>query len=166
MKAQSLCVLLLVAIVYAMNFCSSNDSEIQDPKTSTAAVMNYTYNSSELETMALINAYRVSIGLNALEINNYISHKAEEHDNYMIANNVASHDDFVKRSENIMSILGAIKVSENIAYNFKTPQEAVEAWLNSPEHKERIVGDFTHFGISIREDAAGKKYYTNIFAKI
>jgi uncharacterized protein YkwD len=166
MKAKLLCALLLVAIMYAMNFCSFNDSETQDPKTSTPAVMNYTYNSSELETMALINAYRVSIGLNTLEINNYISHKAEEHDNYMIANNIVCHDDFVKRSENIMSVLGAEKVSENIAYNFKTPQGAVAAWLNSPEHKERIVGNFTHFGISIREDATGKKYYTNIFAKI
>jgi uncharacterized protein YkwD len=39
--------------------------------------------------------------------------------------------------------------------------------VNSPGHKENIVGNFTHFGISIRENpVTGKKYYTNILQKI
>jgi uncharacterized protein YkwD len=43
----------------------------------------------------------------------------------------------------------------------------VKAWLNSPSHKENIVGKYTHFGIAIRENpTTGNKYYTNIFAKI
>jgi uncharacterized protein YkwD len=84
----------------------------------------------------------------------------------MITTNVVSHDGFVARSENIMSVLGAKKVAENIAYNYSTSQAALNAWLNSPTHKENLVGDFTHFGISIRLNAEGKKYYTNIFAKI
>ena len=37
--------------------------------------------------------------------------------------------------------------------------------LNSAGHKANIEGDFTHFGISIRTNAEGKKYYTNIFVK-
>jgi uncharacterized protein YkwD len=85
----------------------------------------------------------------------------------MIANNVVNHNDFVARSENIMSVLGAKTVSENIAFNYSTAQSALNAWLASPGHKENIEGNFTHFGISIRENpATGKKYYTNIFAKI
>jgi uncharacterized protein YkwD len=158
--------LLLVTAFCAMSSCSSSDSENQDAKASSLKVMNYTYNSSELETMALINAYRISVGLNALEKINHISYKSEEHDNYMITNNVVNHDDFDARSENIMSVLGAKKVGENIAYSFNTPQSAVDAWLNSPGHKENIVGDYTNFGISIRANSAGKKYYTNIFVKI
>lgn len=115
--------------------------------------------------MALINSYRVGIGLNALEKNNYISIKSEEHDNYMINNNVVNHDNFISRSENIIKVLGAKKVSENIAYNYNTPQAALEAWLKSPGHKENIEGDFTNFGISIRVNPDGRKYYTNIFVK-
>jgi uncharacterized protein YkwD len=38
-----------------------------------------------------------------------------------------------------------LRVGENIAYNYSTPQAAVSAWLNSPSHKENIVGNFTHF---------------------
>ena len=150
-----------------MNSCSSDASEKQDRNASSLNFMNYEYNSSELETMALINEYRVSVGLNALEKNNYISYKSEEHVNYMIVNNVVNHDDFVARSEDIMSVLGAEKVDENIAYNYSTSQAAVEAWLNSPRHKKRIIGDFTHFGISIRQDPVNsKKYYAIIFVKI
>jgi uncharacterized protein YkwD len=166
MKAKLLRVLLLVAIVFTMNSCSPDSSEDTASSTSTQKAMSYTYNSTETETMALINTYRVSIGLNELKEINHISYKSEEHDHYMIANNVVNHDDFVSRSENIMKVLGAKSVGENIAYNYNSPQAAVSAWLKSPAHKANIEGNFTHFGLSIRVNPDGKKYYTNIFAKI
>jgi uncharacterized protein YkwD len=150
-----------------MNSCSSDSSETSTNNASSQVVENYSYSATELETMKLINDYRVSVGLNPLEKINHISYKSEEHDNYMIENNVVSHDGFVSRSENIMKVLGAKTVGENIAYNYNSPQAALAAWLNSPSHKENIEGNFTHFGISIRENATtGKKYYTNIFAKL
>ncbi len=157
---------MLVALIFTMNSCSSDSSENSTSSASTQKVMSYTYNSSEIETMALINNYRVSIGLNELQQINHISYKSEEHDNYMITNNVVNHYDFVSRSENIMQVLGAKSVGENLAYNYNSPQSAVDAWLKSPAHKANIEGNFTHFGISIRVNADGKKYYTNIFAKI
>ncbi|KIA85884.1 CAP domain-containing protein [Flavobacterium sp. AED] len=168
MKLKLLRALLLVAVICTMNSCSSDTSATPETDAaSTQKVVNYTYSTSEIETMNLINAYRVSIGLNSLEKINHISYKSEEHDNYMITNNVVNHDDFVARSENIIKVLGAKTVSENIAYNYSTPQAALNAWLASPGHKENIEGNFTHFGISIRENpVTGKKYYTNIFAKI
>ena len=166
MKAKLLRVLLLVAVVYTMNSCSSDSSEAPSSSTSTMKVMDYSYDSSELEAMNLINTYRVSVGLNALQQINHISYKSEEHDNYMISNNVVNHNDFVARSENLISVLGAKRVGENIAYNYNTSQSVVKAWLNSPTHKENLEGDYTHFGISIRTNPDGKKYYTNIFVKI
>ena len=166
MKAKLLRVLLLVAVVYTMNSCSSDSSEAPSSSTSTMKVMDYSYDSSELDAMNLINTYRVSVGLNALQQINHISYKSEEHDNYMISNNVVNHNDFVARSENLISVLGAKRVGENIAYNYNTSQSVVKAWLNSPTHKENIEGDYTHFGISIRTNPDGKKYYTNIFVKI
>ncbi|MDI5950109.1 CAP domain-containing protein [Flavobacterium yafengii] len=167
MKSNVFPVLLLVVIVHATASCSSDNLELQDDKTSSTQEINYTYISSELETMELINAYRVSMGLNALEKINYLSYKSEEHNKYMIANNSVSHNNFVVRSQNIINVLRAKKVGENIAYNYNSPQAVFDAWMNSPRHKENIIGDYTHFGISIRENSAnGKKYYTNIFAKI
>lgn len=150
-----------------MNSCSSDSSEDTADLTTQVVVENYTYSEAELETMKLINEYRVSIGLNALEKINHISYKSEEHDFYMIDKNVVSHDGFVERSENIMKVLGAKTVGENIAYNYNSPKAAVAAWLKSPAHKQNMEGNYTHFGIAIKQDAAnGKNYYTNIFAKI
>ena len=171
MKLKILIILLLVTTINTMTSCSSDTSDTSvSPVTdsfSTQKTVNYSYNSSEIETMNLINTYRVSIGLNPLEKINYISSESEEHDNYMIVNDVVNHDGFVTRSENIMRVLGAKSVSENIAFNYNTSQAVLNAWLASPAHKENIEGNFTHFGISIRvSPATGRKYYTNIFAKI
>ncbi|NDP28740.1 MAG: CAP domain-containing protein [Flavobacterium sp.] len=166
MKAKLLSVLLLIAIQFTMNSCSADSSENTNSAVSSQKAMGYTYNSSEIETMALINAYRVSIGLNELQEIKHISYKSEEHDNYMITNNVVNHDEFATRSENIMEVLGAKSVAENVAYNYNSPQAALDAWLKSPAHKANIVGNFTNFGLSIRVSAEGKKYYTNIFVKI
>lgn len=149
-----------------MNSCSSDSSETTTSETSNQKVMNYSYNSSELEAMNIINEYRVSVGLLPLKQINHVSFKSEEHDDYMIVNNVVNHNNFVERSENLISVLGAKRVGENVAYNYNAPQSAVTAWLNSPSHKENIVGDYTHFGIAIKTNAQGKKYYTNIFVKI
>jgi uncharacterized protein YkwD len=84
----------------------------------------------------------------------------------MIARKVVNHDLFPQRSENIIEVLGAVKVNENLAYNFVSSNSVLNAWLNSPGHKKNIEGNFTHFGLAIRINPDGKKYYTNIFAKI
>lgn len=166
MKAKLLRVLLLVAIIFTMNSCSSDSEENPTTQASNEKNVSYAYDSTEKETMKLINDYRISIGLNELKIIDYISVKSEEHDNYMITNNVVSHDGFTSRSESIIKVLKAKNVSENIAYNYNSPQTAVAAWLKSTSHKANIEGNFTHFGLAIKINSEGKKYYTNIFAKI
>lgn len=160
--------MLFIAIFIAMNSCSADTAEGMESSTTTEApITNYAYNDSELETMQLINDYRVRIGLNALQKINHISYKCQEHNAYMIANNVVNHNDFTARSENIMGVLGAKNVGENVAYNYKTSEAVLQAWLESPGHKENIEGNFTHFGLSVTTDpATGKKYYTNIFVRI
>lgn len=168
MKTKIMHTMLFIAIFIAMNSCSADTAEGTESSTTTEALItNYTYNDSELETMQLINDYRVRIGLNALQKINHISFKCQEHNTYMIANNVVNHNDFTARSENIMGVLGAKNVGENVAYNYKTSEAVLKAWLESPGHKENIEGNFTHFGLSVTTDpATGKKYYTNIFVRI
>lgn len=166
MSAKLLRLTFFVAILSFMVSCSPDDSS-PTPEPSLPVVLNYEYSPIELETMTLINDYRTSVGLNALEKINHVSYKSEEHDNYMIANNVVNHDEFPARSENIIEVLGAKKVSENIAYNYNNAKAAFDAWLKSDAHRKNIEGDFTHFGISVRENPInGRKYYTNIFVKI
>ena len=156
--------LLPLAIVFTMVSCSSDDSEVTTEDK--IVVTNYNYNETELKLVTLINNYRESKGLNALEVVNHISYKSEEHNIYMIDKNVVNHDYFQQRSDNLIQVLGAAKVGENIAYNYQTAESAFSAWLNSPSHKENIEGDYTHFGISVTVNTAtGRKYYTNMFMK-
>ena len=164
----SIKIMSIMALIM-LNSCSSDnvDAENLSSEVKPDLVVNYTYNTAELETLDLINDYRASLGLNRLEKINHISYKSEEHDIYMIDHKVFNHDDFIERSENIMKVLGAKTVAENIALNYTTPKSVFNAWLNSPKHKVNIVGNYTHFGIAIKEDpATGEKYYTNIFAKL
>ena len=167
---------LLAVFFLACTFVScsgeSFESDLLDGKSSTAKNSNWTdtaydYSIAESATLQLVNDYRVSVGLSELQKANYISTVSQKHNAYMIIQQHISHDDFVSRSNDIIKKLGAIKVGENLAYNYKTPEAALKAWLNSPDHKINVEGDYTHFGISITVDSeTGKTYYTNIFAKI
>ncbi|HLA54938.1 MAG TPA: CAP domain-containing protein [Flavobacterium sp.] len=166
MKAKVLRSLLPLALVFTMISCSSDATESSATDTSADLALPYTYNPTELKLVTLINNYRTSIGLNELQPINYVSIKSEEHNEYMIANNVVNHAYFQERSENIIHVLNAEKVGENVAYNYATPEAAFNAWLNSPGHKANIEGDYTSFGISVTENPDnGKKYFTNIFVK-
>ena len=166
MKTNLLRAIMPLALVFTLISCSSNSNEDLASTAKPQLIKDYAYRTDELELADLINEYRVSQGLTSLQIINHISFKSEEHNEYMIANNVVNHDQFAERSQNIIEVLGAVKVNENVAYNFVSPSSALNAWLNSPGHKANIEGDFTHFGISIRENnTTGKKYFTNIFIK-
>ena len=164
MKAKMFRALLPLAIVFTMVSCSSDSSE--SSTIDKQIVTTYNYNETELKLVTLINNYRQSIGLSSLQVINHISYKSEEHNFYMIENNVVNHDYFQQRSDNLMLVLGAEKVGENIAYNYQTAESAFAAWLNSTAHKANIEGDYTHFGISVTTDSVtGRKYYTNMFIK-
>ncbi len=164
MIKQLLTKVALLTAVLLLSSCSSEESD--SPVLASNIVTTYNYNSSETEMARIINEYRVSIGLNALQTINHISYKSDEHNQYMIERKVVNHDLFDQRSRNLIAVLGAVKVNENVAYNYSTPAAAMHAWLESPMHRTNIEGDFTHFGIAITTDVeTGKKYFTNIFIK-
>lgn len=159
-------ILVSVSLVLTLISCTSTTPE-ENLTTSKAAEIKYNYSEDEIELARVINEYRESIGLNKLELANYVSLKSEEHDEYMIQTNTASHAGFPERAEDITNALGAKRVNENVAYNFDTAKSALGAWLASPSHKANIEGDFTHFGIAVKvSPTTGKKYYTNIFIKM
>lgn len=159
-------IILLLLFSFISNSCSSDKSENASNHDLSQNLMTYVYDMNEIRCMDLINNYRDSLGLIKLKCNVHVSFKAAEHNYYMIANNVVNHDGFVGRAENIVKILGAKKVSENVAYNYQSNKKALDAWIKSPRHKETIEGDFTHFGIAIQVNSIGRKYYTNIFVKL
>lgn len=163
MKTNLLRLFMPFVLVLTLVSCSKDSQEESE---NLELITSYDYSTEEIELANKINDYRVSVGLNSLERINHISYKSSEHNQYMINNNVVNHDYFDSRANNIMQVLGAVRVGENIAYNFSTPNSALNAWKNSPGHKANLDGDYSHFGVSITiNPATGKKYYTNIFMK-
>lgn len=157
---------LVFLVLVAFSIVSCSKEEVAPvPVDTVQPTAKYNYIVDEVQVLDLINAHRESLRLNNLEKIDYVSLKSEEHTNYMIATGAVNHNFFQDRYESIMKTLNAVNVSENLAYNFASPESVVNAWLNSEGHKTNIEGDFTHFGISIRTNAQGKKYYTNIFVK-
>ena len=119
----------------------------------------------EVETLEIINEYRSSLGLRELEYMPLIKSVALSHNLNMIEVHQISHNGFGLRSGYLKSKAGALTVSENVAYGYSDAQTMVNAWLNSPAHKEAIEGNSTHFDISIDSGDLGGKYATSIFIK-
>ncbi|CAM4245400.1 CAP domain-containing protein [Flavobacterium terrigena] len=157
-------VVILCFSVTLMSCSSEDTSEVETTKPS--IVLNtYTQSDFELELLDLINQDRVSKGLSALTILSQISYVASTHDDYMISKGVISHDNFEERAESLEAGLGAVTASENVASGFNTPSGVLAAWNASPAHRANLEGNHTHFGLAVKADATGKKYYTLLFIR-
>jgi uncharacterized protein YkwD len=168
MKKSTSILFALIFSITTLTSCSSDNETVAPTAIGSVSVesaKNYTHDSSEIELLDLINTYRVEHNLNTLSIIEHISYKSSEHNAYMIAVNAVSHDGFTERKTNFQQLLGAVRVGENVAFGFSSPQAALNGWIASDGHRANLEGDYTHFGVSIRIDANGKKYYTNMFIK-
>lgn len=158
----------LMALFVFLDSCSAESAD-ERPQNSASEIYvtnnDYTYSQIESDVADLINEYRVSKGLNSLELINHISNVSLGHDEYMISINTLTHALFAQREENLRATLGAVAVGENVAYNYSTAQSVVYAWIGSSAHKANIESNYTHFGISVRTDKAGKNYFTMMFIR-
>lgn len=109
-----------------------------------------------------VNEYRAELGKPAFAFNNDSKSKAVEHSKYMASKNEISHDNFYERSD-YLKARGAERVSENVAYGYRSADEVLQAWLRSESHKDAIEGDFSHSGIAVVKNKNGVSYFTQIF---
>lgn len=119
----------------------------------------------EAVLLQVVNEHRASLGFNALEFSTIAYEYANAHNDYMIAKGGLSHDHFSSRASKIATEADAEYVSENVAKDYPNAQMAFEGWLNSPNHRKTMEGDFTHTAVSVKIDASGNYYYTQLFYK-
>ena len=119
----------------------------------------------EEEVLDLVNEYRVSQGLEVVIFGDVAYDFAASHNEYMIEQGVISHDNFISRSTDLTVKADADFVSENVGKDFTTARGVVNAWINSATHKKVMEGDFTYTAISVKEDANGVLYFTELFYK-
>ena len=110
-----------------------------------------------------INKYRNARGLMPLVFNQAAYEQAYLHSNYMAGENRMTHEDFNIRVSTLFHTAKATTVRENIAVGYKTFYQILEAWENSPEHKENLEAtDVTLMGFSEVVDVNGTFWYTLI----
>jgi uncharacterized protein YkwD len=163
MKVSKL--LPFMAIVSILSFTSCSTDSIAEDLEAIEVPVAPNAKQIEIEIMELINVHRISEGLNPLSDHNTVKAVAFTHTDYMIEADNVSHDNFFQRKESLQLNADANIVSENVAYGFNSAASVVNAWLNSPNHKENIEGDYTDFDISAEQNNDGRWYFTNIFIK-
>lgn len=156
MSRLFICVIFTFSIFLGSS-CSSEPLE----ETSLVAVINRP--EVEQQMLNLVNSHRVALGYNALEFSPVAYAYASSHNDYMIARGSLSHDNFSARASSIAAEVDAAFVAENIARDYSTAQEAFNSWVASSSHLKTIEGDFTHTAVSVKADAAGDLYYTQLF---
>ena len=149
---------LLLAFLLCIGVSCTEESQEQ-------SVYEVNQNAVQVEDALLqvVNEHRTSLGFNALEFSSVAYEYANAHNDYMIAKGDLSHDHFSSRASNIASETNAEYVSENVAKDYSSAQEAFEGWLNSPNHRKTMEGEFTHTAVSVKVDDAGNYFYTQLF---
>jgi len=117
-------------------------------------------NSYILEVVKLVNKERQKEGLDALEIDwdlmNAAQVRANEIVEYYSHTRPNGSTCFSAFSEAGVEYTGA---GENIAAGYKTPESAMNGWMNSSGHRANILGNFTHIGVGFQYDESGYKYF-------
>jgi uncharacterized protein YkwD len=57
-----------------------------------------------------------------------------------------------------------LTTGENVARGQRTVDDVMTGWMNSPHHRENILGDFKEIGVARVEDDEGKPYWAVEFA--
>jgi uncharacterized protein YkwD len=149
-------IILIIILLLTISCSKDNEQPI--------VMLSYTYNQQELEMIQLVNQYRLSHSLNQLNEKQHISALCEQSNNYMISYNDIKHYYFQDRVDNLERI-GYTRVGSLVSGGYNTNQSVIYAIDNNIECHKTLTGDYTDFGVSIRTNTNGKKFYTLTFTK-
>lgn len=123
----------------------------------------------ENEVVRLVNVERSKRGLQTLKNNWQVSRVARYKSQDMINKNYFSHTSPTYGSPFKMMESFGVKFSaagENIAMGQRNPTEVMNAWMNSPGHRNNILSpSFTEIGVGLAKDKSGRLYWTQMFIK-
>ncbi|HOM01531.1 MAG TPA: SafA/ExsA family spore coat assembly protein [Acetivibrio sp.] len=123
----------------------------------------------ENEVIRLVNAERAKKGLPALKANWQLSRVARYKSQDMVDKNYFSHTSPTYGSPFRMMENFGIKFTaagENIAMGQKTAAEVMNAWMNSPGHRNNILSSsFSEIGVGLAKGPNGRLYWTQMFIK-
>ena len=125
-------------------------------------------NSIAYDTIPLVNSQRINANVPTLEEDPELTRIAQIKAEDMVDNNYFDHVSPIFGEPWEMAIeLGypTNQVGENIASGYRTAEEVITAWMESPGHKENILRpSYTHIGVGYAEDEDGFPYWVHLFS--
>ena len=122
----------------------------------------------EQRTYDVVNDYRVSIGLPALEYSEALAAIARQHSQAMATGQSSfGHAGAPVRMRAAQDIIQLKTFAENIAFNnapaHRAPRRALSGWLGSQSHRKTIEGEFDLTGVGSARGEGGFIYLTQLF---
>lgn len=117
------------------------------------------------QVVELVNAERAKAGLGALTLDKSIEAaalvRAREIEISFSHTRPDGRSFSTVLTDNGISFSGA---GENIAWGQKSPEEVVNAWMNSPSHRANILNSrFTKIGVGYYQNQSGRNFWTQLF---
>lgn len=151
------------ANTFSDNTQLTEQENIQTNKT-TAPTSKSNY---EQKVVELVNVERQKVGLPSLSFDSAISNVARAKSKDMADNNYFAHQSPTYGSAGDMLKQNGINYSawgENIAKGQRSPEEVVNAWMNSEGHKANILSpNFSKLGVGYVTNSTGTPYWTQMF---
>lgn len=141
------------------------------PATAPTAAPAGSMSAYEAQVVTLTNAQRVANGCAALRADDRLVTAARKHSADMVTKSFFSHtgsngSDFVAREVGA-GYPSSGPSAENIAWGYRTPQEVVTGWMNSPGHRANILNcSSVAVGVGMVLQADGTPYWTQDFGRI
>lgn len=117
------------------------------------------------QVVEIVNAERAKAGLGALTLDKSIEAaalvRAREIEISFSHTRPDGRSFSTVLNDNGISFSGA---GENIAWGQKSPEEVVNAWMNSPSHRANILNSrFTKIGVGYYQNQSGRNFWTQLF---
>lgn len=104
---------------------------------------NHVVIKNQHKAVEIINDYRKKNGLKPLEQTEKLNNVSFCRAKYLYDNNLFVHDGFQKcfSKNKVYGFFG-----ENLARNWKSYDDMVVAWMNSPTHRDNVLGNYNYIG--------------------
>ena len=149
------------------NNTNSNQQQVEAPVTKPSTTSNQSFSQFEQQVVDLTNAERTKAGLKPLQIYAPLMAVARDKSEDMARNNYFSHTSPTYGSPFDQMRSAGISyraAGENIAQGQRSPQQVVQAWMDSPGHRQNILNpSFTHIGVGFVENGY---YWTQQFIQL
>lgn len=138
--------------------------EINEPETDNSTPDSEALSFAE-QVVALVNAERAKVGVGALTLDKEIEAaalvRAKEIETSFSHARPDGRSFSTALTDAGITFRGA---GENIAWGQRSPEEVVNAWMNSEGHRANILNaKFTKIGVGYYRNSAGRNYWTQLF---